>query len=130
MTYRFDSLPLVLEGKTKIVRRTGNGLVHIKEKNDMTAGNGKRHALVPGKGKICAAITARLFRFLEEHDVPHALDAEVVPGINSMREVRMRPYEVVGRFKADGSYCKRHPEVPKGTPLDHPKVEFYLKLIR
>jgi phosphoribosylaminoimidazole-succinocarboxamide synthase len=39
----------------------------------------------------------------------------------------MIPVEVVVRYVAAGSYCKRNPEVASGTLLDKPIVEFYLK---
>jgi phosphoribosylaminoimidazole-succinocarboxamide synthase len=127
MTYDFGALPFVREGKTKIVRRSRSDTVDILEKNDMTAGNGKRHELIPGKGKVCAAISARMFRFFEEQRIPTAFVKEVAPGINRMSEGEMFPYEVVGRFVADGSFCKRNPDVPKGTVLPSPVIEFYLK---
>jgi phosphoribosylaminoimidazole-succinocarboxamide synthase len=36
-------------------------------------------------------------------------------------------YEIVVRHKADGSYCERYPETPKGYVFPEPIVEFFLK---
>lgn len=129
MTYRFEDLPLVRnDGKTKVLRRSGPFTLDILEKNDMTAGNGKRHELVPGKGQICAVVTREMFELARRRGVPHALIDQVAPGVTRMHEVRMRPYEVVGRFVASGSFCKRHPHVAPGSVLrNNMAIEFYLK---
>jgi phosphoribosylaminoimidazole-succinocarboxamide synthase len=127
VTYCFDQLRFVKEGKTKVVRGYSPGIVDIREKNDMTAGNGTRHELVPGKGKVCAAVTVKMFELAGRTGVEHALIGPVAPGINRMHEVDTRPFEVVGRFRATGSYCKRHPEAADGTVFDQMVVEFYLK---
>ena len=127
MPYSFESLPFVAEGKTKILRRSGPRLVDIFEKNNMTAGNGKRHELIPGKGKICAAVSATLFGLLTRQRIPNCFVEAVVPGINRAEEGIMAPFEVVERRVADGSYCKRNPGVRSGTRLHVPIVEYYLK---
>lgn len=125
--YSFEDLPFVEEGKTKVLRTYSPHLVDILEKNDMTAGNGKRHELVPGKGKVCAAVSATMFRLAARAHVQHAFVREVMPGINRMHRVRMLPYEVVCRRIASGSYCKRHTNIADGTVLSEPVVELYLK---
>lgn len=128
MTYDFNALELVNDrGKTKIIRRKKPGVVHIKEKDDMTAANGKRHELIPAKGMCCAAVTARHYWLARQYGIPTAFLRRVEPGINEMAETLMYPYEVVVRMWADGSYCKRNQGVPRGTPFVEPVVEFYLK---
>lgn len=125
----FDSLPLIVEGKTKVFRAESDMIALQKEKNDMTAGNGKRHELVPGKGQVCAEVSARLFELVGAHGVPHTFIGRYGPGINRVQRASMQPCEVVVRFYADGSYLKRHPDVPKGAKLPGPLpiVEHYLK---
>lgn len=128
MTYDFNALELVNgKGKTKVIRRARRGIVHIKEKNDMSAFNNKRHELIPAKGLCCASVTARHYELAQRHDIPTAFLRRVQPGINEMAETNMYPYEVVVRFFADGSYCKRNPGVARGTRFEQPLVEFYLK---
>ena len=54
------------EGKTKIVFATDNpDEVVLFFKDDITAGDGKKHDILPEKGRINATVSAKLFQVLE-----------------------------------------------------------------
>ncbi len=117
------------EGKTKIVYAnpqdpTTAFLVH---KDDITAGDGARHHVMPGKGQLAGRTTAAVFRVLNSAGLPTHFLGAPAPDISLVRLCAMIPLEVVVRRRAFGSYLRRHPEVPEGFSFDPPIVEFFLK---
>ncbi|MFH1611719.1 MAG: phosphoribosylaminoimidazolesuccinocarboxamide synthase [bacterium] len=116
------------EGKTKIIYNTSNfNYVDIVHKDDITAGNGKRHDIIKGKGVFSNDMTCNIFERLCSEGIPNHFVR--VTSDNSFLAVRllMLKTEVVVRGRADGSYLKRYPDVEKGTKIDPLVVEFYLK---
>ncbi len=117
------------EGKTKIVyaHPKDPDLAYLMHKDDITAGDGARHHVIPGKGALAGRTIANVFRLLNHHGLrTHFLEAPE-PNISLVRICTMVPLEVVVRRRAYGSYLKRHPEVPEGFRFDPPLVEFFLK---
>ncbi|HEX5210602.1 MAG TPA: phosphoribosylaminoimidazolesuccinocarboxamide synthase [Pseudolabrys sp.] len=120
---------LINEGKTKKIHQIkGNAdLVCVLAKDDITAGDGAKHDIIPDKGRIATATTANVFRLLKDCGVPVAFVEQdsatsfIAPGCT------MLPYEVVVRREAHGSYLKRNPHLAKGQLFPHLLVEFYLK---
>jgi amidophosphoribosyltransferase len=126
--YRANRGPLLAEGKTKAVYavRDDPALAVIVHKDDITAGDGVRRNLLPGKGKLSGRTTANVFRLLGAAAIPtHFVDAfaddEMI-----VRRCDMIPVEVVMRRIATGSFLKRH-SVPEGTRFDPTVVEFFFK---
>jgi phosphoribosylaminoimidazole carboxylase/phosphoribosylaminoimidazole-succinocarboxamide synthase len=121
--------PLVTEGKTKRIHRIdGNpDLVTVMAKDDITAGDGAKHDVIPGKGRLATATTCNVFRLLKACGLPVAFEEQdsalsfVAPGCT------MLPYEVVIRREAHGSYLKRNPHFAKGQLFPKLIVEFFLK---
>ena len=115
------------EGKAKIIYATDHAdryMVHFKD--DATAFNGLKKDVIERKGELNLAISAILFRHLEQNGVPtHFLE---VLGERAMlvRRLKMIPVEVVVRNLAAGSLAKRL-GMEEGTPLKHTVVELYLK---
>ena len=59
--YENMSISQLATGKTKTVTSTSEpSEVILAFRDDITAGDGKKHDLLPGKGKVNATITARL----------------------------------------------------------------------
>ncbi len=120
---------MLFEGKTKIgYELIGHPhLVLLKAKDDITAGDGAKHDIIDGKGKLATRTTCNVFRFLSSRGIPTAFYAQ--PGANSFVAVKcdMLKYEVVVRAEAHGSYLKRFPSFRKGQVFDEPVVEFFLK---
>jgi phosphoribosylaminoimidazole carboxylase/phosphoribosylaminoimidazole-succinocarboxamide synthase len=129
MTTKHSLGALVTEGKTKKVYKIkdGSDLVAVISKDDITAGDGAKHDIIPDKGRIATATTSNVFRLLKACGLPVAFieqDSEtsfVAPNCS------MLPYEVVVRREAHGSYLKRNPHLSKGQLFPHALVEFYLK---
>jgi phosphoribosylaminoimidazole carboxylase/phosphoribosylaminoimidazole-succinocarboxamide synthase len=120
---------LVTEGKTKRIHKIAGSsdLVTLVAKDDITAGDGAKHDVIPEKGRLANRTTCNVFRLLKACGIPVAFEEQdsetsfIAPGCT------MLPYEVVTRREAHGSYLKRHPHISKGQLFPQLLVEFYLK---
>lgn len=119
----------VAEGKTKTIHLVkGNAdLVTVLAKDDITAGDGAKHDIIPDKGRLATATTSNVFRLLKACGVPVAFIEQDSPISFTAPKCEMLPYEVVVRREAHGSYLKRNPHLTKGQLFPHLLVEFYLK---
>lgn len=119
----------VAEGKTKTIHLVaGNAdLVTVVAKDDITAGDGAKHDIIPDKGRLATATTSNVFRLLKACGVPVAFIEQESPVSFSAPKCEMLPYEVVVRREAHGSYLKRNPHLSKGQLFPQLLVEFYLK---
>ena len=118
----------IAEGKTKIVLTSPiKGQVLLKFKDDITALDGAKRNVIPGKGSINAKLSAFLFKLLEAEGVPtHFVEMENSSTLR-VRELRMMPLEVVCRNIATGRLVKNYPFFKEGEKLPTPLVEFFLK---
>jgi phosphoribosylaminoimidazole carboxylase PurE protein len=120
---------LVAEGKTKRIHKLAGStdLVTLVAKDDITAGDGAKHDVIPEKGRLANRTTCNVFGLLKACGIPVAFEEQdsetsfIAPGCT------MLPYEVVTRREAHGSYLKRHPHIGKGQLFPQLLVEFYLK---
>jgi phosphoribosylaminoimidazole carboxylase PurE protein len=120
---------LVTEGKTKRIHKLPGSadLVTLIAKDDITAGDGAKHDVIPEKSKFANRTTCNVFSLLKACGLPIAFEEQdsatsfIAPGCT------MLPYEVVARREAHGSYLKRHPHIAKGQLFPQLIVEFYLK---
>ena len=132
--------PLIIEGKTKRVypvikslsgKQMANdnheNMVIVESKDDITAGDGARHDVIPGKAAISNATTIAVFKLLAKCGIPLAFVEGWIDDSFIALECAMLPFEVVVRREAHGSYCKSHPDTPKGTRFPKLLVQFYLK---
>ena len=120
---------LVAEGKTKKIHlvKGSSDLVTVVAKDDITAGDGAKHDIIPDKGRLATATTSNVFRLLKACGLPVAFDGQDSAISFSAPKCEMLPYEVVVRREAHGSYLKRNPHLAKGQLFPHLIVEFYLK---
>jgi len=119
---------LVTEGKTKkIFRINGSDLVAVVAKDDITAGDGAKHDIIPDKGRLATATTCNVFRLLKACGVPVAFEQQNSATSFIAPPCTMLPYEVVVRREAHGSALKRSPHFTKGQLFPKLVVEFYLK---
>jgi phosphoribosylaminoimidazole carboxylase / phosphoribosylaminoimidazole-succinocarboxamide synthase len=120
---------LVTEGKTKRIYQGAGGsdLVTVISKDDITAGDGAKHDLIPDKGLLANATTCNVFRLLKTCGLPVAFEERDSATSFVAPKCSMLPYEVVVRREAHGSYLKRHPHLSKGLLFPQLIVEFYLK---
>ncbi|WP_025209871.1 phosphoribosylaminoimidazolesuccinocarboxamide synthase [Hippea sp. KM1] len=118
---------LLYEGKAKKVYETDDpNLLIIYFKDDATAFNGKKHAIIDEKGALNKAITVKAFGWMNECGITNHFVEE-----NSGREIvvkrlKMIPVEVVVRNIAAGSIAKRL-GLKQGQKLPRPIIEFYYK---
>ena len=119
---------LVTEGKTKkIFRINGSDLVSVVAKDDITAGDGAKHDVIPDKGRLATATTCNVFRLLKACGLPVAFEEQNSATSFIAPPCTMLPYEVVVRREAHGSSLKRSPHFAKGQLFPKLLVEFYLK---
>ena len=120
---------LVAEGKTKKIHlvKGSSDRVTVVAKDDITAGDGAKHDIIPDKGRLATATTCNVFRLLKACGLPVAF-VEQDSAISFIApKCDMLPYEVVVRREAHGSYLKRNPHLSKGQLFPQALVEFYLK---
>jgi phosphoribosylaminoimidazole carboxylase/phosphoribosylaminoimidazole-succinocarboxamide synthase len=119
---------LVIEGKTKkVFQIKGSDLVSVISKDDITAGDGAKHDIIPDKSKLANQTTSNVFRLLKECGLPVAFVEQDSPTSFIAPNCQMLPYEVVVRREAHGSYLKRTPHFSKGQLFPKLIVEFFLK---
>jgi len=119
---------ILAEGKTKVLRPgQDSDEISVIFKDAATAFNGKKHAVIPGKGELNARISTLLFALLAEADIPSCY---LRPGAQAAelmyRRLTMIPLEVVVRNDAYGSILKRF-SLEEGRPFQKPLVEFFHK---
>lgn len=117
------------EGKTKriIEKKDDPAKVILLAKDDITAGDGAKHDIIPDKGKIATQTTCNVFRLLQSCGIPVAFEEQGGPDWFVAPSCKMLPYEVVTRREAHGSFLKRAPHLSKGHLFPKLVVEFFLK---
>jgi phosphoribosylaminoimidazole-succinocarboxamide synthase len=122
------SLSVLSSGKTKTVTPADEAsLVILTFRDDITAGDGKKHEVLQGKGKINAAITAKLYEIFTEHGIPNHLVKQTGDVQLLVKKLQMIPVEVVCRIRAAGHFIGIGKYFQNGEKLPFPIVEFYLK---
>jgi phosphoribosylaminoimidazole-succinocarboxamide synthase len=124
--------PEIARGKTKVLyEKPGQPDVLIVQALDsITAGDGARRNEIPGKGRVAAKTSARVFRLLNLCGLPtHYVSGGEDDDDNEMlvRRCTMIPLEVVVRGVAAGSFVKRKPGVARGSIIVPRLVEFFVK---
>jgi phosphoribosylaminoimidazole carboxylase/phosphoribosylaminoimidazole-succinocarboxamide synthase len=120
---------LLNEGKTKKIylAKGSTDRVTVVAKDDITAGDGAKHDIIPDKGRLATATTSNVFRLLKACGLPVAFTEQDSAISFSAPKCEMLPYEVVARREAHGSYLKRNPHLAKGHLFPRLIVEFFLK---
>ncbi len=118
---------LIYEGKAKTLYEGPDANTVIQYfKDDATAGNGAKHAVIAGKGVLNNRISAHLMTKLESIGIPTHFIRSINMREQLVRKVEIVPIELVVRNIAAGSLCKRL-GIKEGTFLGRPLVEFYYK---
>ncbi|MCJ2519599.1 MAG: phosphoribosylaminoimidazolesuccinocarboxamide synthase [Candidatus Thermoplasmatota archaeon] len=118
-------MELLNKGKAKSVYKGEADLI-IEFRDDLTAGDGAKHATMEGKGALNAEISARFFELLDEAGMEtHFLGYEK-PNRHLAKEVKIIPLEVICRNIAAGSILRRYP-FEEGQEFTPPLVEFGFK---
>ncbi len=118
---------LIYEGKAKILYEGPEpGTLIQYFKDDATAFNNRKHAVISGKGVLNNRISEYLMTRLNEMGVPTHFVRRVNMREQLVYEVEIIPIEVVVRNVAAGSFAKRF-GTAEGTPLPRSIVEYYYK---
>jgi phosphoribosylaminoimidazole-succinocarboxamide synthase len=117
----------VYEGKAKILYEGPEpGTLVQYFKDDATAFNAEKRAVVEGKGVLNNRLSEFFMRGLNQIGVPTHFIKRINMREQLIRSVEIIPLEVVVRNLAAGSLSKRL-GIEEGTPLPRPIVEFYYK---
>ena len=117
----------IYEGKAKVLYEgpePGTLIQHFKD--DATAFNAKKHAVIEGKGVLNNRISEYIFLRLGEIGVPTHFMKRINMREQLIREVEIIPLEVVVRNVAAGSLSTRL-GLEEGSPLPRSIIEFYYK---
>ena len=118
---------MLYEGKAKTIYEGPEpGTVIQYFKDDATAQNGTKKAIINGKGVMNNRISAHIMTKLEGIGVPTHFLRSLNMREQLVRQVEIIPIELVIRNIAAGSLCKRL-GLKEGTVLPYPLVEFYYK---
>ncbi|MCI4661298.1 MAG: phosphoribosylaminoimidazolesuccinocarboxamide synthase [Neomegalonema sp.] len=118
---------LVYEGKAKILYEGPEpGTLIQYFKDDATAGNGEKHAIIDGKGVLNNRICEHVMGALNGMGVPTHFIKRLNMREQLIRACEIIPLEVVVRNVAAGSMAKRL-GIEEGEPLPRPIVEYYFK---
>jgi phosphoribosylaminoimidazole-succinocarboxamide synthase len=119
-----------VEGKTKIITpgyRGANEIGIVRSKNDITAGDGKKHDVLKGKARLANETTVHVFELLKKNAIPLAYMSRYNDTAFLAHMCTMVPIEVVVRYQAYGSYLERNPKILRGSHITPRVVEFYYK---
>ena len=117
----------IYEGKAKILYEgpePGTIIVHFKD--DATAFNAQKKAVIEGKGVLNQRISEFIFTRLNELGIPTHFLRSLNMREQLVREVEIVPLEVVVRNVAAGSLAKRL-GLDEGHQLPRSIIEFYYK---
>ena len=117
----------IYEGKAKVLYEgpePGTLIQHFKD--DATAFNAKKHALIEGKGVLNNRISEYIFTLLGQVGVPTHFIRRLNMREQLIRQVEIIPIEVVVRNVAAGSLSKRL-GIEEGTQLPRTIIEYYYK---
>ena len=117
----------VYEGKAKILYEgTEPGTLIQYFKDDATAFNAQKKAVIEGKGVLNNRLSEFFMNGLNQIGVPTHFIKRINMREQLIRQVEIVPLEVVVRNIAAGSISKRL-GIAEGTPLPRPIVEYYYK---
>jgi phosphoribosylaminoimidazole-succinocarboxamide synthase len=118
---------MVYEGKAKILYEGPEPDTLIQYfKDDTTAGNGEKKAVIEGKGVLNNRLSEYFMNGLNSIGVPTHFIRRLNMREQLVRSVEIIPLEVVVRNYAAGSLSKRL-GIEEGTALPRPIIEFYYK---
>lgn len=115
-------------GKANNVYTTNSpDYLELEASDRISAGNGAKTDVVTNKGIANNQISSATFKYLEENGIPtHYVCEGSNKASKIVKAADMIPLEVICRFWATGSFCKRY-ECEDGLKFEEPFVEFTFK---
>lgn len=118
---------ILFEGKAKKIFSSSKPNTLIQHfKDDATAFNNKKKAVIPGKGIINNFISELLMSKLSQLNIPNHFIKRINMREQLIHQLEIIPLEVVVRNVSAGSLVKRL-AIKEGKILTKPLVEFFLK---
>ncbi len=117
-------MEVLKSGKVKSVYSDGEEVI-IEFRDDITAGNGEKHDVLTGKGKLLNSINEIFFNVLSSNSIPNHYIERLSETSFKAKKLEIIPLEIVVRNFAAGSFCRRY-GVKKGVKIG-PVVEFFVK---
>ena len=117
----------IYEGKAKVLYQGKEPNTIIQYfKDDATAFNNKKKAIIPGKGVLNNFISELIMTRLNDINIPNHFIKRLNMREQLVHKLEIIPVEVVIRNIATGSLVKRL-GIEEGKILSRPIIEFYLK---
>ncbi|SDC57127.1 phosphoribosylaminoimidazolesuccinocarboxamide synthase [Shouchella lonarensis] len=118
---------LCYEGKAKKLYTTDDPqLLWVAYKDEATAFNGEKHAILQGKARLNNEISSMIFTTLAEKGCPSHFVRKLSATEQLVKRVTIIPLEVIVRNKVAGSLAHRL-GLKEGMQLAEPLVEFCYK---
>ncbi|HRQ60691.1 MAG TPA: phosphoribosylaminoimidazolesuccinocarboxamide synthase, partial [Alphaproteobacteria bacterium] len=118
---------MIYDGKAKTIYEGPDAHTFIQYfKDDATAFNAEKHAVIAGKGVLNNRISAHLMTKLEGIGIPTHFIRSINMREQLVRRVEIIPIELVVRNIAAGSLVKRL-GLKEGEILPRPLIEYYFK---
>ena len=128
MTQTFMRGNKIYEGKANTLYETNDpNFLEMESTDRISAGNGEKKDVIKGKGLTNNSISSLLFQLFEEHGIPtHFVGKGTNPYSKIVQKADMIQLEVIGRFYAAGSFCKRY-GAKQGKKFNNMTFELCLK---
>lgn len=118
---------LLYEGKTKRVYSTDDtDLLIVDFKDETTAFDGEKRAVISGKGAVNNLMTNQIFKMLEEQGIPTHYIQELSDQETVIKKAEMIPLEFIIRNFAAGSFAEKF-KIREGEELLDPTCEIIYK---
>jgi phosphoribosylaminoimidazole-succinocarboxamide synthase len=124
----YNKSELIYEGKAKKIYnvKDHDDLIWQEFKDSFTAFNGEKKAEMADKGRVNRQIASLIFQRLKKNNIPSHWVADSGEIHMITKKLKMIDLEVVVRNILAGSTAKKF-QIPEGTALEKPLVEFYYK---
>lgn len=101
--------------------------LELEATDRISAGNGEKKDIIPGKGKANNAASKKIFAWLEKCGVPtHYVGPGSTDASKIVKKAEPILLEVIGRFKATGGYVNRY-KVQNMMQFDGAYIEYTYK---
>ena len=118
---------VLYEGKAKILYHSLEPTTLIQYfKDDATANNAKKHAIIESKGILNNFISEYLMKKLELSGIPTHFIKRINNREQLIKRVEILPVELVVRNRATGSIVKRY-DIKENLNFTKPLIEFFYK---
>lgn len=119
---------LIHAGKAdNVYATTSVDYLELEASDRVSAGNGAKRDVITHKGIANNQISSVLFQYLENNGIPtHFVCGGSNLASKIVKRASMIPLEVIGRFVATGSFCKRY-GCTDGMKFFEPFIEFTYK---